>query len=138
MPRKLSAVFAALVAIAFAPVSAQAYSAIYAFGDSLSDVGNVFTALGGSLPANPYVNGQFSNGPVWVQDLANIAKLSPLTPSILGGTDYAWGDATTGYAGTLEHAQSAADRQSASPAIPERSRQCRAQKRALHVHARRQ
>jgi phospholipase/lecithinase/hemolysin len=48
------------------------FSAIYAFGDSLSDVGNafIFTSLPGNgpvEPAPPYVNGQFSNGPVWVQ-----------------------------------------------------------------------
>jgi phospholipase/lecithinase/hemolysin len=70
--------------------------AIYAFGDSLSDVGNVFALTG--IPAAPYVNGQFSNGPVWVQDLAVGLGLAPLTPSVLGGTDYAYGTAETGNA----------------------------------------
>jgi phospholipase/lecithinase/hemolysin len=70
--------------------------AIYAFGDSLSDVGNVFALTG--IPAPPYVNGQFSNGPVWVQDLAAGLGLAPLTPSVLGGTDYAYGGAETGNA----------------------------------------
>ncbi len=70
--------------------------AIYAFGDSLSDVGNVFALTG--IPAAPYVNGQFSNGPLWVQDLAVGLGLSPLTPSVLGGTDYAYATAETGNA----------------------------------------
>lgn len=70
--------------------------AIYAFGDSLSDVGNVFTATGGAIPGPPYVNGQFSNGPVWIQDLAAGLGLAPLEPSLLGGTDYAYGAAETG------------------------------------------
>ena len=69
--------------------------AIYAFGDSLSDVGNIYTATGGTIPAPPYVNGQFSNGPVWVQDLAAGLGLAPLTPSLLGGTDYAYGSGET-------------------------------------------
>ena len=98
MLRKLSAIIAALLAPALAAAAAQAgsFSGIYAFGDSLSDVGNVFAATGGARPAPPYVNGQFSNGPVWVQDLSKIATLGVLAPSILGGNDYAWGGATTG------------------------------------------
>jgi phospholipase/lecithinase/hemolysin len=70
--------------------------AIYAFGDSLSDVGNVFALTG--MPTSPYANGQFSNGPVWVQGLAAGLGLAPLTPSRLGGTDYAYGSGETGNA----------------------------------------
>ena len=69
---------------------------IYAFGDSLTDVGNIYAATGGAAPAAPYVNGQFSNGNVWVQDLASDLGLAPLTPSLLGGTDYAYGTAESG------------------------------------------
>jgi phospholipase/lecithinase/hemolysin len=75
---------------------AGSIDAIYAFGDSLSDVGNVFTATGGAAPAAPYVNGQFTNGNVWVQDLASDLGLAPLHPSLLGGTDYAYGTAESG------------------------------------------
>lgn len=71
--------------------NASMIDAIYAFGDSLSDVGNIYAATGGTIPAAPYVNGQFSNGPVWVQDLASGLGLAPLKPSLLGGTDYAYG-----------------------------------------------
>jgi phospholipase/lecithinase/hemolysin len=42
------------------------------------------------------VKGQFSNGPVWVQGFASGLGLSPLAPSLLGGTDYAYGTAETG------------------------------------------
>lgn len=75
---------------------AGSIDAIYAFGDSLSDVGNVYAFTGGTIPGAPYVNGQFSNGPVWLQGLATGLGLAPLTPSLLGGTDYAFGSAETG------------------------------------------
>lgn len=89
------------VLAAFAPAAAQAgpYSAIYAFGDSLSDVGNVLAAtasVGAPQPVAPYVDGQFSNGSVWLQTLAAQAGLAPLTASLLGGTNYAYGGASTG------------------------------------------
>ncbi len=77
-------------------LQASSIDAIYAFGDSLSDVGNAYIATGGSEPGTPYVNGQFSNGSVWVQDLASDLGLSPLTASLAGGTDYAVGSAQTG------------------------------------------
>jgi outer membrane lipase/esterase len=70
--------------------------ALYVFGDSTSDVGNVYTFTGGALPGPPYFNGQFSNGSVWAQDLTGLLGLAPLTPSLLGGTDYAYGGAETG------------------------------------------
>ena len=93
MLRKLSISVAALLIFAVAPAQAGSFSALYAFGDSLSDVGNLFSATG--EPASPYANGQFSNGPVWVQDLSGFAGLGALGPSNLGGNDYAWGGATT-------------------------------------------
>jgi phospholipase/lecithinase/hemolysin len=82
-------------------------STIYAFGDSLSDAGNVslITALIGEEPVSPPYNSQsyglvsaseFSNGPVWVQDLAAILGLGRLTPSLTGGTDFAYGGAEAG------------------------------------------
>jgi phospholipase/lecithinase/hemolysin len=75
---------------------ANTVDAIYAFGDSLSDVGNIYNLSGGAAPASPYVNGQFSNGNVWVQGLASGLGLPALTPSLAGGTDYAYGGAETG------------------------------------------
>lgn len=81
------------------------YPALYAFGDSLSDAGNdyilSYETTGHHIPASPpYGNvngyGVFSNGPVWVQDLSQALGLGALTPSLAGGTDFAYGDAQTG------------------------------------------
>jgi phospholipase/lecithinase/hemolysin len=78
---------------------AGSISAIYSFGDSLSDAGNAYIATGGAEPGAPYKNGEFSNGPVWVQDLAKSLGLPPVTASLAGGptgTDYAVGGAISG------------------------------------------
>lgn len=72
------------------------YSAVYAFGDSLSDAGNVSLATAGSVPQHPYDGGRFTNGQVWVQDLSQALGLPPVKPSLAGGTDYAYGGAETG------------------------------------------
>src|SRR5262245_43423824 len=80
---------------AAACASAGTIDQIYAFGDSLSDIGNVFIGTNGAQPLPPYVNHQFSNGPVWVQDLAAGLGLPALTPSLAGGTDYAYGSGET-------------------------------------------
>jgi phospholipase/lecithinase/hemolysin len=100
LKRRFIAASALILASVAPALAASPYSAIYSFGDSLSDVGNVFLATGGFEPAPPYSNGQFSNGPVWTQVLASKLGLGPLLPSIAGGADYAWGGATTGYAAT--------------------------------------
>jgi phospholipase/lecithinase/hemolysin len=84
------------------------YSVIYAFGDSLSDAGNlsISTSLAGeTTPVSPpYYKEQygsisgnvFSNGPTWVQDLSIALGLGTLAPSLAGGTDFAFGGAETG------------------------------------------
>ena len=93
--------------LASSTVAAHAYSSLYVFGDSLSDAGNVYlatTAPGSPFPPQPvapYVNGQFSNGPIWVEDLSARLGLGPVLPALAGGTDYAFGGATTGYPATL-------------------------------------
>lgn len=84
----------AAVCIVTRCASASGIDAIYAFGDSLTDAGNIYSAVG--IPASPpYYNGEFSNGPVWVEDLAASLGLPALTPSRLGGTDYAYGSGET-------------------------------------------
>jgi phospholipase/lecithinase/hemolysin len=88
------AVLAASLASASAPASA--YTALFAFGDSLSDAGNLYILDGGLAPAPPYYDGHFSNGPTWVEDLSLKLGLGALTPSLSGGTDFAVGGATTG------------------------------------------
>jgi phospholipase/lecithinase/hemolysin len=65
------------------------YSEIYVFGDSLSDTGRIFGAIG--EPPEPYYEGHFSDGPTWVEYLAYELDLG-YNPE----TNFAWGGATTG------------------------------------------
>ncbi len=86
-----------LFCLALSPLAASAakpaYDAIYVFGDSYNDVGNLFAADGGAEPLSPpYFHGRFSNGPLWVEHLAGSYGL-PMLPSLAGGTDYAFGGA---------------------------------------------
>jgi thermolabile hemolysin len=67
------------------------FSGVYVFGDSLSDTGN-FHALSGGVPAAPYYEGRFSNGPLWVEYL-----VEGLGMEISPGDNYAVGGATTGH-----------------------------------------
>jgi len=86
---------AVLMLIASIPTRAAshpAFDAIYVFGDSYYDVGNIFIATGGAIPAAPYFNGRFSNGPIWIDHLAGTYGLT-VKPSLAGGTDYAVGGA---------------------------------------------
>jgi phospholipase/lecithinase/hemolysin len=98
MNKKLClAAFAISLAFACAPAAA-AYTSIFAFGDSLSDAGNLFSESGGIAPVPPYVGGHFSNGPTWVEDLSQILGLGPMKPFLTStdGTNYAFGGAQTG------------------------------------------
>lgn len=89
-----------LTLIASVPTAAKAadlsakFDKIYVFGDSLSDDGNAFKTTG--LPPSPYYKGRFSNGPVWVEDLAVALGLNP-DPT----TNFAFGGANTGSDNTL-------------------------------------
>ena len=69
-----------------------AYSALYVFGDSYCDVGNIYIATGGLIAGPPYYAGRFSNGPIWIDHLAGFLGLT-VKPSLAGGTDYAAGGA---------------------------------------------
>lgn len=93
---------------------AQDYTSIVVFGDSLSDTGNVANLseakYGVRIPgiAANYADGLFTDGPytlpaarnylgVWIQQLAATLPARPaVTDSLDGGTDYAYGFATTG------------------------------------------
>lgn len=84
------------------PVHARPITEIVVFGDSLSDTGNLFAhliseGLPGFPPSPPYYYGRFSNGPVWVETLADGLGLTAPMPSLLVGTNYAWGGAETGH-----------------------------------------
>ena len=75
--RMLTFAALAVAALALTPSPASAFDEIVVFGDSLSDTGNA---------------GRFSNGPVWVEGVANALGLS-VRPSEAGGTNYAIGGA---------------------------------------------
>jgi len=82
-----------------------AFTQLVVFGDSLSDVGNVNNQTFGISPGSPYWQGRFSNGPVWIEDLAPSFSLSVPTYSRAGGTnatDWAYGGAHTG-PGSITH-----------------------------------
>jgi phospholipase/lecithinase/hemolysin len=91
------AAFAIALGIAGTPASA-AYTSIFAFGDSLSDAGNLFAESQSTIPLKPYVDGHFSNGPTWVEDLSQMLGLGPMKPFLTSndGTNYAFGGAQTG------------------------------------------
>lgn len=106
----------ALAAAAIASMPAQAaYSGLIVFGDSLSDSGNNYIALGpatapfppitpntditsnGFVPSLPYQGAPipvYSNGPVWATHFAAALGLSA-TPSLAGGGNFAFGGAVT-------------------------------------------
>jgi phospholipase/lecithinase/hemolysin len=106
----------ALLTCATAIGQAHSYSTIVVFGDSLSDIGNFLhlseskydiPVPGPLLPLEDYTLGRFTDGPdtapaalkyfgVWVEQLANNLPGQPLVlNSLSGGTNYAFGDATT-------------------------------------------
>ena len=78
-------------------VPAGGFSTLYAFGDSLSDAGNIGIATLDQVPDRSiYSGGRFTNGNVWVQDLAQNLHVPAVKASLAGGTDYAYGGAETG------------------------------------------
>lgn len=67
----------------------NSFTGIYAFGDSLTDTGNLFALTG--FPPEPYFEGHISNGIVWIEYLAISMQLD--TGSVI---NYAFAGATTG------------------------------------------
>jgi phospholipase/lecithinase/hemolysin len=85
------------------------YSQIYTFGDSLVDAKNTFNTFNptlfppAGLPPSPPYNQKFSNGDVWVENLAAKLNLNPVNASEISssnlptdGVNFAFGGATTG------------------------------------------
>jgi phospholipase/lecithinase/hemolysin len=108
---KAKASFAAAVLTASSAAFAGPFTSLIDFGDSLSDVGNDYAVskpiaqlgiIPTPIPNTPgYYQGRFSNGPIWIDDIASYYGLPAPKPSYSGGTDYAYGDATSG-TGTTE------------------------------------
>ncbi|MFW6061282.1 MAG: SGNH/GDSL hydrolase family protein [Planctomycetota bacterium] len=65
------------------------------FGDSLVDVGNTYMATGQAVPPSPYWAGRFSDGPVWVEHLAEALGQPAPTPAWEGGNNFAFGGSQT-------------------------------------------
>lgn len=73
------------------------FKKIVIFGDSLSDVGNTYAFTGNENPKEPYYEGRFSNGPLWIEVFAQGMGMEVPQPSLKGGTNCAFGGARTGY-----------------------------------------
>jgi len=109
LPRIIPALLFAFTVV----VHAQDYTSIVVFGDSLSDTGNVahLTQAKYDLrvpgPIADYTDGRFTDGTdtvpaarnyfdVWIEQLAAMLPAKPVIKNSLdGGTDYAYGFATT-------------------------------------------
>ena len=87
--RRLTVTILAGFALSAAPAgAAPRYTALYCFGESLTDVGNIYTLSHRTQPVSPpYSSGRFSNGPVWVQYMATSLGLPVPLPNLNGGTD---------------------------------------------------
>ena len=92
-------------------VSAASFSELIVMGDSLSDSGNIALVTapafqpvpfrtGDLIPDLAYENGRFTNGSTWVETLATSLGLDA-SPSLNGGTNWAFGGARTGPFGTV-------------------------------------
>lgn len=88
-----------------APVSSlagPAFDKMIVFGDSLSDTGNVFQLSGGFAPPSPpFFDGRFSNGPVWVEFLADdlgvtLETAPPPGTSSTGSVNFSLGGSQSG------------------------------------------
>lgn len=91
-----------------AAVPLGSLNGVVVIGDSYADSGNVFALTGGSFP---YPSGRFSNGPVWVEDLAGALGFAAkpvygqfvLPPAVEDlHTNFATGGAQLGYGNTFD------------------------------------
>ena len=92
-------IFALMLGSVALYAAAPKYSALYVFGDSYCDVGNIYAKA--QYPPPPYLPGRFSNGPIWVDHIASYLGV-PLEPVLKGGTDYAFGGAWATAPATIE------------------------------------
>lgn len=87
-----------LSCLVLSKLNVLAVNRIITFGDSLSCTGNACQYA--SNPANMcimYPNGRFTDGDVWIEVLADELGLIRPKPSLIGGYNYAYGGATTGW-----------------------------------------
>ena len=87
---------------AVAPATPALFSTTVAFGASLDDTGNSCNLSPASCPPPPYATGRVSNGPLWLELVAQKVGAT-VAPSRTGGTNYAYSGARTGaIAGTTQ------------------------------------
>ncbi|WGV26375.1 SGNH/GDSL hydrolase family protein [Halotia branconii] len=107
MKKQLMAAGFVLFSLAL-PLKAEAFTGLSVIGDSLSDTGNLYNLTlnpqtGVGFPPPPYFEGRFSNGPIWIDELAQKLNLEAPTPYINflngatpeSGINFAFGGATT-------------------------------------------
>lgn len=84
------------------PVTPARFSTAYVFGASLDDTGNSCNLSTLACPPAGYATGRYSNGPLWVELVAQRYGAS-VAPARTGGTNYAYAGARTGpIAGTSQ------------------------------------
>lgn len=94
--KALCATLSACALLLSSASQAAPYTGMYVFGDSLSDSGNFSIATGGAFPgpANAYTQGRFTNAFNFIDAFATAMGMSA-APSVLGGSNFAWGGART-------------------------------------------
>jgi phospholipase/lecithinase/hemolysin len=84
------------------PSAPALFSSFVVFGASLDDTGNACNVAPTSCPPFPYANARFSNGPLYVEVLADSLG-ARVVPARAGGGNFAFGGARTGpIAGTTQ------------------------------------
>lgn len=78
-----------------APPAPALFENVVVFGASLDDTGNACNVAPTSCPPFPYANARFSNGPLWVEQMATTLD-ARVAPARGGGTNYAFAGARTG------------------------------------------
>lgn len=95
---KISILLGGLLAVSGSPALAanpNNYSALYVFGDSLVDAGNINTITGGTVPnrAQGYFDGRFTNGYNYVDYINQQLFDTATRASLRGGNNFAYGGA---------------------------------------------
>lgn len=87
----MNVIFAVFILFFSIVASASPLNKIVVFGDSLSDNGNLYEFMKHELPLSPpYYKGRFTNGPVWIELLAQAYYPNDSKAHLL---DYAFGGA---------------------------------------------
>ncbi|PWU04278.1 MAG: hypothetical protein C5B43_04835 [Verrucomicrobia bacterium] len=90
--------FIASVSLLLTNVHGVNFNGMVTFGDSLSCTGNACIHAVKPAPiCNLFPQGRFTNGDVWIEVLAEKLNLPRPKPSLIGGFNFAYGGATSGW-----------------------------------------